>query len=166
VKQTLKRRYVSPLVKRTQVQLDRRDLQFFGRCLIKFVREEAEKDAAKMGQLPTAPEFYKSFSFRVKGNGIEVMSSWPWIRVYTEGTNGPFRMKWLTRQEGVNVVPLRGKFGEVVFRTAPLTTDKAWIHPGIARHTFIQRAFKRAQKSCVERFLLKNLGQILDGALG
>jgi hypothetical protein len=101
----------------------------------------------------------------VKDNTVEVSSSWPWIDLITYGTQGPYRMTWLTQAQGVHKVPLRGKHGELVIRSTPLTTDKAWIHPGIARHTFIERAFRRAKKDCVTRFLTKNLGKIFDGTL-
>lgn len=48
------------------------------------------------------------------------------------------------------VVPMKGPGGKVVFRTAPLTTDKAWIHPGIARFTFAERAARKGKAACVE----------------
>jgi hypothetical protein len=207
-KTPLRSRYVGPLERQVGAILDRSDLQFFGRCLIKYIREEAKKDAAKTGQVPTSDEFYKSFSYQVKDNTIEVSSSWPWIDLVVFGTNGPYKMTWLTQQahkEGggkdaakpnpkeakaapfkprgtykppsirqvverkkaasVLKVPLRTRTGEIVIRTAPLTFDKAWVHPGIAKHNFINRAFERARKDCVSRFMEKNIGKILDGVL-
>lgn len=161
----VKKRYISPLERRVGAVLTTKDLQFFGRCLLKYIRSEAKKDAAKTGQVPITEEFFKSFSYVVKDNTIDVTCSWPWIRLIREGTNGPYRMKWLTQQEGVFRVPLRGENGQVIIRTAPLTTDKAWIHPGIAKHTFIERAFRRAQKDCLSQFIAKNVGKILDGTL-
>jgi len=141
--------------------LDKSDLQFFGRCLLKYIREEAKKDAAKTHQVPTTEDFYKSFTYQVKDNTIEVSSSWPWIDLIVFGTNGPYKMKWLTQAQGVYKVPLRGKQGELIIRSTPLTTDKAWIHPGIAKHNFIERAFRRARKDCVDRFMDKNIGKIM-----
>lgn len=164
-KQKLRARYVSPLERRVGAVLQKKDLQFFGRCLIKYIRQEAKKDAAKTGQVPTTNEFFESFSYTVKDNSIEVSSSWPWIELITKGTDGPYRMKWLTQAQGVYKVPLRAKDGTIVIRSTPLTTDKAWIHPGIAEHTFIQRAFRRALKDCVTSFLEKKIGQILNEAL-
>lgn len=155
-------RYIAPLRKRTGgVELDRLDLQFFGRCLIKFIQQEALKDAAKSPSIPRSQDFLDSFHFQVRANTIEVFSTWPWINSLIEGQR-PYPMKWLTRAHGVSKIPLRDKNGQVVIRTAPLTTDKAWIHPGIAKHHFIERAFRKAQTACVDRFLKKNLGRILD----
>jgi hypothetical protein len=145
--------------------LDKSDLQFFGRCLIKYIKEEAAKDAAKTHQVPVTEEFYKSFTYQVKDNTIEVSSSWPWIDLITFGTSGPYPMKWLTQAKGVYKVPLRGEHGELLIRSTPLTTDKAWIHPGISRHTFIERAFRRAREDCVSKFLSKNIGKIMGGVL-
>jgi len=46
------------------------------------------------------------------------------------------------------VVPIEQKNGTVVFRMAPLTTRDAWIHPGIAKFTFAQRAARKAKARC------------------
>ena len=75
-------------------------------------------------------------------------------------------MKWLTAAEGTPKIPLRSKDGTMVVRSTPLTTDKAWIHPGIAKHTFIQRAFDRAKGEFARRVLDKNMSRILKGAFG
>ena len=48
------------------------------------------------------------------------------------------------------VVPMKGPAGTVVFRTAPLTTQDAWIHPGIARFTFAERAARSGRAACIE----------------
>ena len=161
----MRSRYVSPLERQVGATLDKTDLQFFGRCLLKYIREEAKKDAAKTGQVPTTKEFYDSFSYKIKESSIEVSSTWPWIELITSGTDGPYPMKWLTQARGVYKVPLRGRDGSILIRSTPLTTDKAWIHPGIAKHTFIQRAFRRALKDCISQFLSKKAGKILDGLL-
>lgn len=156
-------RYITPLEKKVGAVLDKSDLQFFGRCLIKYIRQEAEKDASKTHQVPVTEDFYKSFSYRVKGNTIEVSSSWPWIDMITQGRD-PYPMPWLTQAQGVYKVPLRDAQGMLVIRSTPLTTDKAWIHPAIARHTFIERAFRRAQKDCISSFLDKKANKIMAQA--
>lgn len=46
------------------------------------------------------------------------------------------------------IVPLKQKDGSVVLRFAPLTMQDAWVHPGIARFTFMQRAIRKARKEC------------------
>jgi len=48
------------------------------------------------------------------------------------------------------VVPMRAKSGEVVFRTAPLKMQNAWIHPGIAKFTFARRAVEKGKKQCLD----------------
>jgi len=48
------------------------------------------------------------------------------------------------------VVPMTGKGGQVIFRTAPLKTSDAWIHPAIAKFTFARRAIDKAKKECVD----------------
>lgn len=161
----IRKRYISPLERKVGAVLTKSDLQFFGRCLLKYIKQEAKKDAAKTGQVPVSEAFFKSFSYQIKENTIDVICTWPWIRLIQEGTHGPYKMKWLTQAQGVYRVPLRGKDGKVVIRTAPLTTDKAWIHPGIAKHTFIERAFRRAKKDCLDQFLDRTINKILDATM-
>ena len=48
------------------------------------------------------------------------------------------------------VVPLKTKDGMVVFRTAPLTFADAWIHPGIAKFTFLQRGIRKGRLACID----------------
>jgi hypothetical protein len=38
----------------------------------------------------------------------------------------------------------------VIFRTAPLTTANAWIHPGFLRYTFIERGVKKGRVKVFE----------------
>ena len=48
------------------------------------------------------------------------------------------------------VVPLQDKNGTVIFRMAPLTFTDAWVHPGIAKFTFMQRAIRRGKIACLD----------------
>jgi hypothetical protein len=48
------------------------------------------------------------------------------------------------------IVPLKSAGGTVVFRTAPLKTQDAWVHPGIARFTFAQRAVRAGKEGCLQ----------------
>ncbi len=52
--------------------------------------------------------------------------------------------------QGPLIVPVRTEGGQVVFRMAPLKMADAWIHPGIARFTFIQRGIKKGRKACID----------------
>jgi len=188
----LKTRYVRPIQKRAGVaKLERRDLAFFGRCLVKFIQEEARKDAAKSKQIPDTKRFFESFSYQITTSGIEITSDWPFTDMIVNGTDGPFPMTWLTQEEynkkgqgsdggretpGMKVpkpsdkenkpkkilrIPLRADNGDIVIRTAPLTVDKAWIHPGIVKHNFVNRAFDRAREVCFQRWMENNLTQTL-----
>lgn len=46
------------------------------------------------------------------------------------------------------VVPIETASGQVIFRTAPFKTQDAWVHPGIAKFTFVQRAIKKSRDEC------------------
>lgn len=125
-------------------------------------------------------DLFHSFSYRIVGERtVEVLSTFPGIRELLEGIPKR-RMVWLTqeakdkhperyelspREERLKmnragrvkrhqrlplVVPLKARGGEVVFRMAPLTMSDAWIHPGIAKFTFMQRAIKKGRESCIE----------------
>lgn len=139
----------------TGVTLDERTLRRLGRALVAAVVAEARVDFARQGKshirgkpegLPDTEDFFKSFSYRLSGKStIEILSSWPWIEQLIEGRD-PYPMTWLTRNNGVNVVPILKGEGVVLFRTAPLKTQDAWIHPGFARHTFLQRGIKKGRE--------------------
>lgn len=137
--------------------LDRTVLEQIGKILVDSVVLEARKDFAKQRKVPHGPvglpdteDFFKSFSYQISGKStVEVVSTWPFIKQVTEGRD-PFRMEWLTQQNGVNVVPLIDKTGQVIFRMAPLNLGHAWIHPGFARHTFIQRGIRKGREKAMK----------------
>jgi len=139
------------------VPLDREVYEKVGEILVESVVTEARKDFARQRRKPNGPvglpdseDFFQSFSYRLVGKStLEVVSTWPFIKQVTEGRD-PFRMDWLTRQNGVNVVPLIDKRGQVIFRMAPLNLGNAWIHPGFARHTFLQRGIRKGRDKAVE----------------
>tara|TARA_Y100000310_G_scaffold164863_1_gene164605 strand:+ start:2409 stop:3002 length:594 start_codon:yes stop_codon:yes gene_type:complete len=59
------------------------------------------------------------------------------------------------------VVPLMSDAGTVIFRTAPLKMKDAWIHPGIAKFTFMERGVRKGRKKCAEavrNYLKEQLG--------
>ena len=61
------------------------------------------------------------------------------------------------------VVPLKTKGGQVIFRTAPLKMQNAWVHPGIARFTFMQKGIKKGRKACIEIIGQEALRQLALG---
>jgi hypothetical protein len=59
------------------------------------------------------------------------------------------------------VVPLKAKTGEIIFKMAPLTTEDAWVHPGIARFTFLENAIRRGRRECARLIaaeMVKSMG--------
>lgn len=71
------------------------------------------------------------------------------------GRKGPARSpltgRFLRRSETrlPLVVPLKTDGGRTVFRMAPLKFQDAWVHPGIARFTFVERAVKAGKAGCL-----------------
>lgn len=143
-----------------RIPLTRQMLEEIGDVMVKCIVEEAKKDLAKQPirsdaikqpeGIPDSENFFKSFGYQIKGRStIEITSSWPWIEQITEGV-APFKMDWLTQANGARFVPLRQRDGTVIIRLAPRDVGSAWIHPGFARHTFIQRGIRKAKKEMAE----------------
>jgi hypothetical protein len=117
------------------------------------------------------PVIWESFSYQIRGKStVEILSSWWGLEGVTKKGGVPERkMTWLTQDEkkskptnyrrtpseiksgkrGPLIVPIK-KGGIVVFRTAPLRMGEAWVHPGIARFTFIERAARKGRQKCAE----------------
>lgn len=126
---------------------------------------------------------------------IEILSSYPYIDEMTTRNVPRHRMTWLTQEAKERnpshfpltpretrlrmkrggrvskgerlplVVPLKSSGGTVIFRTAPLRTQDAWIHPGIARFTFVERAARAGKKKCIE-IMQEEAVRAVIGALG
>ena len=62
------------------------------------------------------------------------------------------------------VVPLTTSTGEVIFRMAPLRTADAWIHPGIARFNFMERAVRKA-KIQVDKIMTEYCGNVISAGI-
>ena len=126
-----------------------------------------------------SPPIWDSFSYKIRGEStLEIVSTFPFIEEMVSKDTKPYKMTWLTQEakrknpgkfpvtpkesrlqrEGKLkpgkrlplVVPLKSKSGKIIFRTAPLTTGDAWIHPGIARFTFAQRAVRFGKQNCIK----------------
>ena len=135
------------------------DPKFFdrvGQTLVDAVVAEARKDFAKEGRsarapgapvgLPNTEDIFKSFSYRISGKStVELLCDWPYIDQITQGRR-PFPMTWLTQEKGAGVVPIKKKSGVVIFRMAPPNAANAWIHPGFARHNFVQRGIRKGRE--------------------
>ena len=111
---------------------------------------------------------------------VEVVSTFPYLAEMTSQDSPPHKMTWLTQENkdknasqfpltprekalGMKtsgrvsrgdrlplIVPMKNKGGVVIFRAAPLTFHDAWVHPGIAKFTFVQRAARQGRESCIE----------------
>jgi hypothetical protein len=139
--------------------LNKRLLERLGQCIVDHVVIEAKKDFAKQGKsargqpegLPDStgqtirPSFFDSFGYKIVGEKtIEVTSSWPWIDGLVEGRPaGP--MTGLVREKIAKPIPIIKDGGKVIFRMTPFSNEKLWVHPGIARHTFLERGVKKAR---------------------
>jgi len=162
-------------------------LKEVGDILVKAVVKEARADLAKQGNRPTArgkaegipndEKFFQSFSHRITGrSSIEIVSTWPWIEQVIQGRS-PYRMHWLRQTKGVVNAPLfsepgsrgrramrkgkAGSPGKVLMRTTPGKFKRGWLHPGFAKHNFVDRAFRKA-KTDIDDALLKRLDKALS----
>ena len=135
------------------IVMSREVMARLGAVLVESVVAEARKDFAKQEKLPGGPEglpksktFFDSFHYRLVGQStVEIYSDWPYIKQVIEGRD-PYPMTWLTRDAGVTVVPIIKEGGEVLFRSTPLQRGDAWVHPGFARHTFLQRGIQKGRE--------------------
>jgi hypothetical protein len=137
-----------------------KELEAIGKSWVKYVKREAKKDSAKSAYVPRTGEFYNSFSFGVDRGVITLYSTYEWLDLITKGTRGKYKMEWLTQERGVHVVPICQRDGRMAFRTAPLTVGQAWVHPKIAQHTFITRAYDLAVQEHIETIM----GKAIDHA--
>lgn len=142
-----------------------------GKLILESVRQEIKKDAAKhnamsrlKGQpipIPNSKEFVLSFKVQVQGNKIEITSTWPFVDVHLEGQNR-HAMTWLTKIAGVDKVPMIQPNGVVLIRTAPLTSDKAWIHPGFLKYNFLNRGVEKGREKAAEMLAEELLPTLLQ----
>lgn len=128
-------------------------LVLYGRELQKEVKLQAQRELSSNANLHSIGDissFLSSLKVKVDKStlSIEIVTNYPNFDKLLEGTD-PFPMTWLTQEKGVKIVPLKADDGTVVFRTTPLKSEDAWIHPGIARHTFLNKAFDRARRKCL-----------------
>lgn len=146
-------------------------LKKIGEILVESIVFEAGKDFAKQGSRPTPrgdPEgiprtlrFFDSFHYRVKNNSVEIYSTWPWIDQIIKGRS-PYPMEWLTKQEGVNFVPMQQPDGTVLIRSTPRMAKDAWMHPGFRKNNFVRRGYERARRQMAET-LKQQVNKVLSG---
>jgi len=155
------------------VELTPELLKRLGEELLKSVVAEARVDLAKQGHSPTpkgqpegipaTPNFFESFDYRIVGRStIEITSEWDWIEEITEGRDS-YQMTWLSGERGVRQVPMMQSDGTVLVRMAPFKTSDAWIHPGFAKHTFVQRGIKKARKKMAQMVMREFMERLAQG---
>lgn len=171
------------------IETSRPFLKEVGKILVEAVVKEARKDLAKQGNRPTprgkaegipaSEKFFKSFSYRITGsNSVEIVSDWEWIDQILEGRS-PYKMTWMRQVSMPNaggVAPLHSKTrkrpasgparkppGKVVYRTTPGKWQRNWIHPGFAKHNFVDRAFRKAKLN-VDEAMRKRLEKALGAS--
>lgn len=145
-----------------------RTLALIAKSLLGFIKTEAKKDFVKREVgVADRSRLINSFTQRVRPpETIEILSDWPMLDRLVEGSR-PFRMKWLNRKDGVSVVPIMDRTTKkIVFRAPPLTTGKAWIHPAIAKHSFVNRAVERAYDTIIDYFLEGHKDMIVNEFVG
>jgi len=162
----------SQLVGDDTIEIDAKVLDYVGKVLVRSIVAECRSDisrqanAPRRGQpyeIPDTEDFLRSFSHRVVGKStVEVISTHPLISQVIEGRK-PYPMPWLTRARGVDIVPIARGNGTVVFRMAPLTTAEAWIHPGFARHSFVERGIRKGREIAAKYVAKAALQSLLKG---
>jgi hypothetical protein len=142
------------------LKIDRALLDRLGQAIVDQIVIEAKKDFAKQGKrgrrgepqgLPNSegkkikPSFFESFFYQIRGQRtIEIFSTWPWIEGLIEG-RPPAPMESLVG-DTPHPVPFLKEDGTVIFRMTPISLRDAWIHPGIAKHTFLERGVQNARE--------------------
>lgn len=175
--------YLKPWSKIVREPLSERATELIGKTLVQNFAQEARRDFAlrkwSVRDPMGGPPIHKSFSYRVRGNNIEVLSSYYGLAELLDGIP-PRRLTWLTQEahgtetsnprrpsdlsgfmrgvakkasfssgaakKGPLIVPLRGDNNRVIFRAAPTNIADAWVHPGIKKFTFGDRAVRYARR--------------------
>ena len=168
--------YGGPWSKITGIPVTREMLKAIGQCLVDELSRESKKDFSKRGWSGKdpggGPRIWDSFSYDILGASTLVLkTSFYGMARLIRGDIPPRKMTWLT-QEGKDMAPARYRktpterwskgggarplvvpmqdrnSGMVIFRTAPLTMSEAWVHPGIAKFTFFERALRKGREKC------------------
>lgn len=167
-------------------------LEIIGQVLVDTIKTEAVNEFAKRGWSTNdpmgGPPIGESFKYEILGKRtVVIRSTFYGLAELTSKEGIPERrMTWLTQQgahkdldknkgnqppkkfRSVNnmplVVPITTRTGEVIFRTAPLHMADAWVHPGIARFNFMERALKKARKK-VDEIMTEYCGNVISAGI-
>ena len=143
---------------RKKIEITPAVMTMLGNAVLEGVRHEIRRAVAlstgvrgrgKPIPIPRSSEFVESFQFRVRGaSTVEITSDWPFAKAWEDGKD-PYEMKWLNRKD-TPVVPIVTASGATILRVAPLQTEKAWIHPGFARYSFLAKGIKRGREAAAK----------------
>ena len=176
------------------IEIDGSILDLIGETLVSVVKIEAKNEFVKrewsQNDPMGGPPIGESFKYEILGESTVVLkSTFYGLAQLTSKEGIPERkMTWLTQQGQMRniqppndfipkskfkstssnssplVVPLTTDTGEVIFRMAPLRTSDAWIHPGIARFNFMERAVKKA-KAEVDTIMTEYCGNVISAGI-
>ena len=140
-------------------------LHKLGELAVKYIEQEAIKVAGRSRHIPKSAKFLKSFSYKIVGKKtIQIESSWPYVKFdsYIKGRKG-----WRVGKPGKTIPIKDKKSGKLIFRTVPTELRVGdctmWCHPGLAKHTFIQKGLERAKKEVLAKYGQTMVGQHLRG---
>lgn len=116
-------------------------MKIFGDEILKKLKKEMTR-LMGLKVIPVSKNLKESFEYEIDGatGALKFYTKWDKASYYISGSKS-YKMYALTRQRGFNKkIPMKNKNGEVVFRSVPLRTDKAWVHPGIQKFSFFEKA--------------------------
>jgi len=150
--------------------LDKRTLHRLGRVLVSSVRGEAAKEIARQAGLgihgvaqglPRSPRFLDSFGYRIVGRDtLEITSTWPFAE---EAPGRPGQSPIARLAQDIGKVQTTQEDGTVIIRSAPKQRSNAWVHPGWARHRFMERGVARGREAMAEIVVREVLNQLKSG---
>lgn len=159
----------------SKLQVKDKDIvKLFADSALFYIKDEAVKATYKGApSILRSSDFLSALTYEITENKRGKMSfkitipyseKWAWVCDYLESSGKPFPMTWLThpvlnkkQNRKRAVVSFRDKkTGEMVVRSAPLTTKQAWIHPGIVKGTWLEKGIEkgiRRAKAEVQRVI-------------
>ena len=160
-------------------EVNKKVTEIMANSVVFYLKQEAIKAVAK-----GAPSFLRSASF-LSALDYEIVKEsrgkysfkltlkydekWSFLSAYLESTGKPYKMRWLTRSEMKKnaKIPIKDKkTGDLVFRSVPLTTKNAWVHPGVKKFTWIDKGVRKGIDRAMPEVMRYINAEINKRALG